>query len=336
MKILIIHTAFIGDVVLSIPLLKRIKECYHGSKITYLTTPVGASILRNNPNISEIIEYDKRGLHKGIKGIWQLGKRLRYENFNMVLTLHRYFRSSILSWLSRAKVRKGYNVATGAFLFTEKIKYDRAKHEVEKVLSFLGEIEGDLKEKYPIELYPDKRVIESIDRVWNQYGLWNEKTVAIAPGSKWFTKRWPIEYFDQLIDKLLNEKIKLIIIGGEEEKKLNISRVSETIDLRGNTTLLEVAEILKRSSCVVTNDSSPLHIASAFKDTAIVAIFGPTVERFGFFPWSKNSEVLQVDGLKCRPCAIHGGDRCPKRNFKCMKDIKPDFLFDKVMQKIGD
>ena len=134
----------------------------------------------------------------------------------------------------------------------------------------------------------------------------------------------------------MNEKIKLIIIGGEEEKKLNISRVSETIDLRGNTTLLEVAEILKRSSCVVTNDSSPLHIASAFKDTAIVAIFGPTVERFGFFPWSKNSEVLQVDGLKCRPCAIHGGDRCPKRNFKCMKDIKPDFLFDKVMQKIGD
>ena len=107
MRILIIHTAFIGDIVLSTPLVKKIKESYLGSFLAYVTTPAGAQILKNNPNIDEIIEYDKRGRHKGIRGIYDLGKRLRYENFDVVITPHRYLRSSFLSWISGASVRKG-------------------------------------------------------------------------------------------------------------------------------------------------------------------------------------------------------------------------------------
>ena len=150
MKILIIHTAFIGDIVLSTPLLKRVKEMYPEAKITYVTTPVGATILRNNPHITEIIEYDKRGNHSGIKGLLALGRRLRYENFNMVLTPHRYLRSSILSWLTRSPKRIGYDIASGALLFTDKIKYDKIKNEVEKLLSFLGDVPKNPRENYPI------------------------------------------------------------------------------------------------------------------------------------------------------------------------------------------
>lgn len=335
MKILIIHTAFIGDIVLSTPLIRRVKECYPEAKITYVTTVAGASILRNNPNISEIIEYDKRGIHKGIKGIWQLGKRLRYENFDMVITPHRYFRSSLLSWLSRATIRIGYRIASGAFLFTKKIEYDKSKHEVEKLLSFLGDVDGDLKERYPIELYPEIKNIEKVDKIWKDRGLEREKVVVVAPGSRWFTKRWLMENFNTLIGKLLDKNIKVIVIGGEEEKYLNIDRVEEIVDLRGKTSLLDVAEILKRSDVVVTNDSSPIHIASAFKNIFIVAIFGPTVERFGFFPWSKNSEVIQVEGLRCRPCAIHGGSKCPKGDFRCMVDITPEMVYNRVIERLG-
>ncbi len=332
MKILIIHTAFIGDIVLSTPLLKRIKEIYPEAKITYVTTPIGATILRNNPNLTEIIEYDKRGNHSGIKGLINLGRRLRYENFNLVLTLHRYLRSSVLSWLTRSPQRIGYDTASGAFLFTKKINYDKNKHEVEKILSFMGEIPKLPRKDYPVELFPGKKEVETIDRIWSENKLESQKVIAIAPGSKWFTKKWPLEYFNEVIDLLVNNDCKIVIIGGKDELFLNIKVQKNVIDLRGKTTLLEVAEILKRTALVLTNDSSPIHIASAYKTTNILAIFGPTVKEFGFFPWSENSEVLQVENLSCRPCAIHGGNKCPKGHFKCMLDIKPELVYKKILQ----
>ncbi|MGL4629044.1 glycosyltransferase family 9 protein [Cetobacterium sp.] len=334
MKILIIHTAFIGDIVLSTPLLKRIKDVYPEAKITYVTTPVGASILRNNENITEIIEYDKRGVHSGVKGLIALGRRLRYENFNLVLTPHRYLRSSILSWLTRSPKRVGYNTASGAVLFTKRIKYDKSKHEVEKLLSFLGELPENLRESYPIELYPSKKDIQKVDDIWKENRLIDKDVVAVAPGSKWFTKKWPLEYFNKVIDLLVANNKKVVIIGGRDEMLLNVHTPSGVVDLRGKTTLLELAEVLKRSKVVLTNDSSPIHIASAFKNTKIIALFGPTVKAFGFFPWSKNSEVLEVENLSCRPCAIHGGNKCPKGHFKCMLDLKPEVAFDKILASL--
>lgn len=334
MKILIIHTAFIGDIVLSTPLLKRVKEMYPEAKITYVTTPVGATILRNNPHITEIIEYDKRGNHSGIKGLLALGRRLRYENFNMVLTPHRYLRSSILSWLTRSPKRIGYDIASGALLFTDKIKYDKTKHEVEKLLSFLGDVPKNPRENYPIELYPSKKEKEAVDKIWEDNSLSSEKVIAIAPGSKWFTKKWPLEYFNKVIELLVKDEIKVIVIGGKDELFLNVVNHKNIIDLRGKTTLLELAEVLKRVKVVLTNDSSPIHIASAFAKTKIIAIFGPTVKEFGFFPWSENSKVLEVNGLTCRPCAIHGGDKCPKGHFKCMLEIKPEQVYGEILQEL--
>ncbi|MDU1911807.1 glycosyltransferase family 9 protein [Fusobacterium sp.] len=330
MRILIIHTAFIGDIVLSTPLIKKLKEIYPNSDITYVTTPVGASILRNNPNISEIIEYDKRGKHKGVKGIYQLGKRLKYENFNLVITPHRYIRSSILSWMTGSPVRKGYKNAAASFLFTEKIPYDRNKHEVEKLLSFVS---GKEEKRYEIELYPNEQDIKKVDEMLKKYK--GKKLILLAPGSKWFTKKWPIEYFNEVIGQVMNRKdIITGIIGGADEMALKIVSGGNIVDFRGKTTLLELAELIKRSELVVTNDSSPIHIASAWKNVKILAIFGPTVKELGFFPWSENSKVFQIKSLTCRPCSLHGGDKCPQRHFKCMLDIKPKMILDEIMKTI--
>lgn len=329
-RILIIHTAFIGDIVLSTPLVKKLKEVYPSSDITYVTTPAGASILRNNPNISEIVEYDKRGKHKGLKGIYQLGKRLKYENFNLVITPHRYIRSSILSWMTGSPVRKGYRNAAASFLFTEKIPYDRNKHEVEKLLSFVS---GKEEKRYEIELYPNKQDIKKVDEMLEKYQ--GKKLILLAPGSKWFTKKWPLEYFNEVIGQVMNrEDIVTGIIGGAEELTLNIVTGGNVVDFRGKTTLLELAELIKRSELVVTNDSSPIHIASAWKNVKIFAIFGPTVKRLGFFPWSENSKVFETENLTCRPCSLHGGDKCPQRHFKCMLDIKPKMILDEIMKTI--
>ena len=333
MRILIIHTAFIGDIVLSTPLIKKIKDTYPDSDITYVTTPSGEAILKNNPHLNNIIVYDKRGEHKGISGVWQLGKRLRYENFNIVITPHRYLRSSILSWLSRSPIRKGYDIASGSCLFTEKIKYDRTKHEVEKLLSFVA---PENKKRYEIELYPGEKEKMKGDNLWKENLLEDKKVVVLAPGSKWFTKQWPVEYFNKLAESLKKlSNVRLIVVGGKDEINLPIEK-ENIIDMRGKTSLLELADILSRADVVVTNDSSPIHIASAFKKPRIFALFGPTIEKFGFFPWSLNSKVFQVDGLKCRPCGIHGGKSCPEKHFKCMRDILPEEVFNEIKEYLGE
>lgn len=333
MRILIIHTAFIGDIVLSTPLIKKIKDTYPDSDITYVTTPSGEAILKNNPHLNNIIVYDKRGEHKGISGVWQLGKRLRYENFNIVITPHRYLRSSILSWLSRSPIRKGYDIASGSCLFTEKIKYDRTKHEIEKLLSFVA---PENKKRYEIELYPGEKEKMKGDNLWKENLLEDKKVVILAPGSKWFTKQWPVEYFNKLAESLKKlSNVRLIVVGGKDEINLPIEK-ENIIDMRGKTSLLELADILSRADVVVTNDSSPIHIASAFKKPRIFALFGPTIEKFGFFPWSLNSKVFQVDGLKCRPCGIHGGKSCPEKHFKCMRDILPEEVFNEIKKYLGE
>lgn len=324
-RILIIHTAFIGDIVLSTPLIKKLRDTYPKAEITYLTTPVGASILRNNPHLNHIIEYDKRGEHKGIKGFWAIAKKLKMEAYNLVITPHRYLRSTFLTFLTGAPIRRGYDSAAASFLYNERVHYDKSKHEVEKLLSFVPKDEG---KRYEIEIFPTELEVEKVDKLLKKR---REKVVVVAPGSKWFTKKWPLEYFNRVIKELeKREDTTVVVVGGKEEMFFNMPLANTTIDLRGKTTLLELAEVIRRADIVLTNDSSPIHIASAFPNVRILALFGPTVEKFGFFPWSKNSEVFQVEGLECRPCSIHGGDSCPKKHFKCMLDIKPEMVLERI------
>ncbi|WP_372713858.1 lipopolysaccharide heptosyltransferase II [Ilyobacter sp.] len=333
MKILIIHTAFIGDIVLSTPLIKMLKEKYPDSSITYVTTPVGATILRNNPNLAEIIEYDKRGEHSGIRGLFLLGKRLKYKNFDLIITPHRYLRSSLLTWLTGAPVRIGYDNASGKMFFTKKVHYDKSKHEVEKLLSF---VEGKIDKYYGIELFPGKAEKNRISEIWSENHLENKKIVTIAPGSKWFTKQWPLEYFNKVVEELSKRKdTAIVLIGGREELLLNIKETDKTVNLIGKTSLLEVAEVTRRSHVVLTNDSSPIHIASAWENTHILAIFGATVRELGFYPWSKNSQIIENTGLPCRPCGLHGGKKCPKGHFKCMLDLKPEMVLTKIEEKLN-
>lgn len=324
-RILIIHTAFIGDIVLSTPLIKKLRDTYPKAEITYLTTPVGASILRNNTHLNHIIEYDKRGEHKGIKGFWAIAKKLKMEAYNLVITPHRYLRSTFLTFLTGAPIRRGYDSAAASFLYNERVHYDKSKHEVEKLLSFVPKDEG---KRYEIEIFPTELEVEKVDKLLEKR---REKVVVVAPGSKWFTKKWPLEYFNRVIKELeKREDTTVVVVGGKEEMFFNMPLANTTIDLRGKTTLLELAEVIRRADIVLTNDSSPIHIASAFPNVRILALFGPTVEKFGFFPWSKNSEVFQVEGLECRPCSIHGGDSCPKKHFKCMLDIKPEMVLERI------
>ena len=234
--------------------------------------------------------------------------------------------------MSGASIRVGYDIASLPFVFNKKIKYDKTKHEVEKLLSFID----DSSKRYELEMYPSEKEKIKIDTLLKNLSE-NKKIILIAPGSKWFTKRWPEEYFRILIQNLVKKDDLLIVItGGKEEKEIVLNLDSKVLDLRGEISLLELAELIKRAILVVSNDSAPIHITSAFPDTRIVGIFGPTVKEFGFFPWSKNSKVFEIKGLYCRPCAIHGGNSCPEKHFRCMKEITPNLIENEIYNYIAD
>ena len=330
MNILIIHTAFIGDIVLSTALISKVKEKYPDSDVYYLTTPLGKEILKNNPKIKEIIVYDKRGKDKGFGAFISFMRKIRKLKIDVCLTPHRYLRSSILSLLSGASIRVGYDIASLSFVYNKKIKYDKTKHEVEKLLSFVD----DSPKRFELEMYPSEKDKIKIDTILKNLSQ-NKKIILIAPGSKWFTKRWPEEYFKTLIQNLVKRNDLLIVItGGKEEKEIELNLDSKVLDLRGEISLLELAELTKRAILVVSNDSAPIHITSAFPNTRIVGIFGPTVKEFGFFPWSENSKVFEINGLYCRPCAIHGGKFCPEKHFRCMREITPDLIENEIYNYI--
>jgi heptosyltransferase-2 len=332
-KILIFHTAFIGDIVLSTPLIKKIKYKYPDSEITYVTTPAGKKILENNPLLPKIISYDKRGKDNGIKGILSLASVLKKEKFDIVYIPHRYLRSSLICFLAKIPKRIGYSISEGKLFLTEKKDYNKDLHEVDRLLNL---VDIDNFQDKKIDLYPSQEDYNYIEKIWQDENLEDKKTIALAIGSKWYTKMWPIDYFNELINKLEKlDNIRLIIVGGKDELKLPVKYSEKSINLIDKTSLLQLGALLSKVDILVTNDSSPIHIASAF-DTYILAIFGATVQELGFYPWSKNSKVIENNKLDCRPCGLHGGNSCPEKHFKCMLDISVDKVYNEIVKKIED
>lgn len=336
MKLLIIHTAYIGDIILSTPFIESLYANDKSAEIYYVTTKLGAQVLANNPYIKEVIVYDKRGEHKGLKGFLRMSERLKKYHFDRAYIFHRYLRSVALAKFAKIPERIGYDVSGGSWMLTQKVPYIKGVHEVERLLRF-----EDFKErKTPIKLYGCFTLEQGVDQLFMKNHVDDRKPlIALAPGSKWFTKQWPMEYVSALLELLSKKEVQVLLIGGKEESLLDISKNHENvIDLMGHTSLLEVYEIFRRCDVVVSNDSSPIHFASATK-AKVIAIFGATVKELGFYPWSENSIVLEDLDVECRPCGLHGGESCPKGHFECMRNITPERVLleiEKALSEVQD
>lgn len=338
-KILVVQTAFIGDVILTLPLVQSIKKFIPDSEIHFLTIPYSAGVTKNHPDITSCIIYDKHGVDKGIKGFLRKLKELRAHKYDIAFVPHRSFRSALLVFLSNINLRIGFDVSSGRFLFNRIIKYKNNLHEIERNLSLLEGLSLNVSDKVYPRLYPDINDVEFVDKIFSELKIDIEKKVCVAPGSVWNTKRWSKEGYIELIKKLTTMKIVVFLIGGKEDYELcryienNVNR-TELINLCGRLTLLQSAEIMRRSQLLITNDSAPVHIASAM-DTPVVEIYGPTTPKFGFYPYSSRSVVLEVNGLDCRPCRIHGSRKCPTGKFECMTQIKHEEVMKRSLEILG-
>ena len=338
MKILIIHTAFIGDIVLSTPLIQKLKDLYPKSEIDYLTLPTNQSVLYNNPNLNEIILYDKKGKDKGIKGFLKVLKILKQKKYDYAVIPHRFIKSILLAKLAKISDIVGFDVATGSSLLDKKVHYDMKKHEVERLLNLVG-YEG---KKIPVRIYPAKENFVKIEKmltISGYTGKKEQKLILVAPGSQRPEKMWPIEKYREIIERLKKNKNYFIGITGsksEKELPLNFEKDKNVIDFRGEISLVEFGALISKADVVVGNDSSPIHIASGFEKPFVIGIFGPGKRSLGFFPWTEKSNVIEDNEFYENNIVT-----IPKKQHKYKKDyykgiplISTDRVYEEIIKRI--
>ena len=338
-KILIVQTAFIGDVVLTLPLVQTAKAFFNGAIIDFLTIPTSRDIVATHPDINHIWLYDKRGSDRGIKNYLSLAGKLRKTKYDLVLVPHRSIRSAGLAWLSRSPRRVGFHRSAGRMLFTDVVPYPYGIHESVRNLHLLKPF-GFQPEKAPLPalgLTDEDRLI--VDEFLGDANN-RDELIALAPGSVWATKRWLPEYFAQLSDELHRLGYHTVLIGGPGDREIGETvchlATNKPLNAVGRLPLRASAELIRRSKMLISNDSAPMHLAVAVR-TPVVAIFGPTVREFGFYPIGEYDAVAEIEGLSCRPCGRHGHQRCPIGTFDCMIKLTPDRvlnLANQILEKV--
>lgn len=329
-KILVIQTAFLGDLILSTALFKKIKMKHANSTLTVIVNKGTEAILEKNPNIDRIMAVEKKTTFRNPILFGKFLLDLKKEKFTICYSPHFSHRSSIISYFSGAGERIGYKESGFSFLHTKTVHRPlRGIHELEK----LNALVGDYNLLKP-EIFLDTGSMGLIEQTLS--GVY--PYIVIAPSSIWETKRMPIEKFEELIDKIIkNTQFHTVIVGSKADialgKYLSDRFREKILDLTGRTSLKELSYVISRAKAVVSNDSSPIHIASAF-NTPTLAIFGATVPDFGYTPVADMHYISEV-ALECRPCGIHGGKICPEKHFRCMIDQNVDTMFKELIYLTG-
>ena len=309
---LVIQTAFLGDVVLTTPLLSVLAE-RHGP-VDVVTTPAAASLLETHPAVRSVIRYDKNAADKGWRGIKRLSSELRTRRYATVYLPHRSLRSAALALFSGAGERVGFSRSVAALTYTRRVSRPRTGHEAERLLALAGPNPGSP----PVSLGLTTADQAEADNWLAAHGV-GPRFVALAPGSIWGTKRWP--YFPQLAAVLDRS---CVIVGSAEDGALAGSIMAaapgRVMSAAGALGLRASAALIRRAAVLVTNDSAPLHLATAVS-TPVVALFGPTVPEFGFGPRREGDAALGLTGLACRPCSRHGPETCPLGHHRCMREL---------------
>ena len=331
-NILVVQTGFLGDVVLSSPVLTNLRNIYPNARISLLTTPVATGLMKYHPSLDEVLVFEKRGVDGGLRGLWRMAKKLRRGNFAVVFSLHKSWRTALLLWLSKIPERVGFREASGWFLYSKTVSRSEYSHDAERntaILKAIGFAPSELDTALSLGTSSEEE--GRADQLLKS--AQGEPLIGIAPGSVWATKRWTVEGFSAVAKQLSDDGFKIVLLGGVEdlEAGLEISRVcgNNVIQLIGQTTLGETIAIVKNLSLLITNDSAPLHIASACK-TPVVAIFCATVPEFGYGPWKTEAETVGVDGLSCRPCGRHGGQKCPTGTHACQLQLSDQQVLSAV------
>jgi len=333
-RILIIRTDRIGDVLLSTPVIKAVKDFYPNSFLAVMVRPYAREIIEGNPYVDELIIYDKYGKHKSIQASIKFATELNKKRFDLAIILHPTNRVNLISFFAGIPERIGFNRKMG-LLLTKKIedkKHLGEKHEMEYSLDVIRALGIEPRDK---SLFmPIKQESEDwVDKILKRNNIRElDKLVAIHPGASCPSKIWPQEYFSELANRLVEEySCKIIVISGPKDEKIAQKVIEKVeypvVDLAGETTLSKLASILKRCKLFISNDSGPVHISTAV-GTPVISIFGRNQKGLSPLRWGPLGEkdtYLHKD-VGCVQCLAHN---C-KKEFICLKSIHVEDVLEGV------
>jgi len=318
-KILVIQTAFPGDAVLSLPMIRKLKEMNGESIIDVLCTPITKDIFQLAPYINEIIVIDKKGEHRSLRSFYNFTRMLRKRGYDKIYSPHRSFRTAFTVLLSGTRETYGFSNSSLFHVYKYLTEYKIDHHEVQRGFDLIGynyttdgwKILPEITVPPETEIKISNYLKESID---------DSAFAVIAPGSIWATKKYPMEQFKVIIKYLISLGLKIIIIGGKDEEKTGDLLASEygenLVSTAGKFTFAESIALLKHAQILISNDSAPAHLG-LIANIPVLTLYCSTIPEFGFYPYNEKSRWLSVSDLDCKPCGIHGYNKCPLKHFLC-------------------
>ncbi len=328
-----LQTAFLGDIILTTAAMSLIAKRFPSWKQHLITTHVGAKALEQHPCISQILVFDKKKSTR--QEFSRIKSHLPHAN-TLLLQPHKSFRSSLLrSYLKFPSITYAEtSLGCSATVQISRVAVLHEAHRIALLLEPLGISREEIlasRPFFPVEKNP------SIPAWQNFLQNRTRKKIGIAPGSVWGTKRWPIESFCTLSRRLAEHGFNLVLLGAKEEQPLAAQmleavgpRSDQVLNTAGITSFLDLRWIFPQLDLVISNDSAPIHYASAC-NVPTLALFGATVSAMGFGPLAERSQVVEVEGLPCRPCGDHGPQICPLTHFRCMRDLSVDRIYNAAL-----
>jgi heptosyltransferase-2 len=350
----IVQTGFLGDCVLTLPMIYRLLEADSQVRLKIFSTSSGLSLfeialergLKIYRERVELVLFDKKQQHSSLMGLWKLARGQKQKPY-AVFCVQRSFRTGLLAYFSGAPFRVGFSSGGASFLYNifAAREWESAKPEAEKNLDLLRSFYSyqTVQLAAPLVTIPGWGsfsapsllaclIKSSSEQNATKVNSKSEsKIIGLALGSPWGSKRWSLENAIELCNKLSALGHEIWLIGDKETMSLSMELKSKCPSLLiqdycGKTTLKELIEKISQMDVLISNDSAPVHLASDLA-VPVLALFGPTLPEFGFAPWRKSSLALGVSNLDCRPCHIHGPKVCPKGHHKCMKELKAEYVF---------
>ncbi|MGP8214762.1 MAG: glycosyltransferase family 9 protein [Bacteroidia bacterium] len=324
MKVLVIQTAFIGDVILATPVLEKLHQHFPDVQIDFLLRKGNESLFTGHPYLNRVIVWDKKS--GKFSGLMKIISQVRKEKYDKIINLHRFASSGLVTLFSGAKEKIGFDKNPLSFCYTGKIKHviGDGRHEAERNIELVSAFTDN--KIIPPKLYPLNADYEFVKPYKSL------PYICIAPASVWFTKQYPPNKWVEFINSL-NGKFPVYLLGAGSDRELcdNIIKScndKEVKNLSGNLSFLQTAALMRDAKMNYVNDSAPMHIASAM-NAHVTAIFCSTIPAFGFGPLSAKSFIVETDlTLDCRPCGLHGHKECPNRHFLCANSIKAEKLLN--------
>jgi heptosyltransferase-2 len=328
LRVLCVRFSSIGDVLLTTPLVRALHRRHPDAELYFVTKRAMAPLVMENPHLTQVV-----ALEPGER-ITELARRIRAIGPTHGLDLHGSLRSAALRLLvpcfwsgySKRKLARTALISAKIDIYGKHVPVPERYFEAARGL----DVQPD---GGPPEFFLAPAARERVTRWLAERGLDQKPFAALAPGAAHATKRWPLRHWRDLTERLRQLGYGLVALGGAADRELAGALGSTVANAAGEFTLQETGACLARAAVLISGDTGVMHMATGV-GTRVVALFGPTVEPFGFFPYGGRAVVVERD-LTCRPCSTMGTERCPLGHHRCLEDVLPDEVAAAVQRLVA-